>query len=170
LHAGTGRGNVRFAKYHALGNDYLVVEEAPQGPPLDPGLVRRLCDRHRGIGSDGILERLQSAAPGEHRLRIWNPDGSQAEKSGNGLRIFARYLWDRGVVGDEPLSVSTAGGRVVCAVHEQGRSVAVEMGRASFDSAEIPVRGPRREVLREPLVIGGRTLEFSAATVGNPIA
>ena len=160
--------NLRFAKYHALGNDYLVVEGAPAGRPLEPALVRRLCDRHRGVGSDGILERLDANQPNAHRMGIWNPDGSQAEKSGNGLRIFARYLWDRGVVGETPFAVSTAGGRVICVVREQGRSVTVEMGRVSFDSAEIPVRGPHREVLREPVLIGGQTLEFSAATIGNP--
>jgi diaminopimelate epimerase len=159
---------VRFAKYHALGNDYLVVEEALAGRSLEPGLVRRLCDRHRGVGSDGILEHLGADASDARRLRIWNPDGSQAEKSGNGLRIFARYLWDRREVGEAPFAVSTTGGRVICVVREQGRSVTVEMGRVSFDSAEIPVRGPHREVLREPVLIGGQALEFSAATIGNP--
>ena len=101
-------------------------------------------------------------------MRIFNPDGSEAEKSGNGLRIFARYLWDVGDVGDDPFPVETAGGRVTCHVLERGRSVRVEMGRASFDSREIPVAGPIREVLRERIVVAGRELEFSATTLGNP--
>ena len=156
---------MRFAKYHALGNDYVVVEE-PTDTRLDEELARRICDRHRGIGSDGILERLASGEG--HRVRIWNPDGSQAEKSGNGIRIFARYLWDRDFVGDEPFSVITASGPVRCTVEQQGESVSVEMGRVSFQSTDIPVPGPAREVLRESLVVAGQSLEFSAATIGNP--
>jgi diaminopimelate epimerase len=158
---------MRFAKYHALGNDYLVLEEA-DWPGLDPQIVRHLCDRHFGIGSDGVLLRVASRDGEAHRLRIFNPDGSEAEKSGNGLRIFARYLWDRGVVGDESFAVSTAGGDVGCRVHAGGGSVSVDMGRVSFDSASIPVTGPPREVLRESLTAGGRTIEFSAVTIGNP--
>ena len=158
---------MRFAKYHALGNDYLVLEEA-DWPDLDRSMVRRLCDRHFGIGSDGVLLRAPSDNGETHGLRIFNPDGSEAEKSGNGLRIFARYLWDRGVVGDDSFAVSTAGGDVRCRVHEGGHSVSVEMGRASFHSASIPVTGPAREVLRETLSAAGRTIEFSAVTVGNP--
>ena len=158
---------MRFAKYHALGNDYLVIEDAGDWP-LDEELVRRLCERHRGVGSDGILEALPQGDGGLHRVRIWNPDGSEAEKSGNGLRIFARYLWDHDRVDDRPFTLQTFSGPVRCTVEEDGRSVAVDMGRASFDSEEIPVPGPRREVLRESLTIAGQSIEFSAATVGNP--
>src|SRR5882724_5311104 len=158
---------MRFAKYHALGNDYLVIEESAE-TPLDPSVVRRICDRHRGIGSDGILERLAPGGAVAHRVRIWNPDGTEAEKSGNGLRIFARYLWDRDLVDDRPFSVSTAAGPVNCTVEAEGRSVTVEMGRVSFQSADIPVAGPPREVLRETLLVAGQSLEFSAATIGNP--
>ena len=158
---------MRFAKYHALGNDYLVIEEAAEAR-LDAELVRRICERHHGVGSDGILECQAPGNDGSHRVRIWNPDGSEAEKSGNGLRIFARYLWDGDRVGAEPFSVVTAAGPVRCTVEQGGRSVTVDMGRASFDSTEIPVTGPRREVLRETLVIAGQSIEFSAATIGNP--
>jgi diaminopimelate epimerase len=156
---------VEFARYHALGNDYVVVEAESAPTPLTPALVRRLCDRHRGLGSDGIL--LRESGP-VHRVRILNPDGSEAEKSGNGLRIFARYLFDRGRVGSEPFVVETAGGPVTCRVEAGGRSVGVDMGTVSFASDVIPVAGPPREVLREPAEIGGVALEFSAATVGNP--
>jgi diaminopimelate epimerase len=158
---------MRFVKYHALGNDYLAVEE-PTDRPLDEEVARRICERHTGVGSDGIVERLAPAPGGPHRVRIWNPDGSQAEKSGNGLRIFARYLWDGDVVGDEPFGVTTPGGEVRCVVREHGASVTVDMGRASFLSTDIPVPGPRREVLRESLVVAGQPIEFSAATIGNP--
>lgn len=154
-----------FAKYHALGNDYVVIEAAELTEPLSPARARRLCDRHRGIGSDGVLLREPGAA---ERVRILNPDGSEAEKSGNGLRIFARYLFDRGLVSGEPFDVETAGGRVSCRVEAGGRRVSVDMGPVRFDSTAIPVTGPPREVLREPIRVAGLDLEFSAATVGNP--
>jgi diaminopimelate epimerase len=156
---------VEFAKYHALGNDYLVVEGAALAEPLSPAQAQRLCDRHRGIGADGILLREPGAT---ERVRIVNPDGSEAEKSGNGLRIFARYLFDRGKVGGEPFEVETAGGLVTCRVMAGGRTVSVDMGPVRFDSTAIPVAGPPREVLREPIRVAGVDLEFSAATVGNP--
>lgn len=155
-----------FAKYHALGNDYLVIEAANYAS-LPPALIRRLCDRHYGIGSDGLLAR-QPDADGRFALHIYNPDGSETEKSGNGLRIFARYLWDRQLVKGELFQVATLGGVVTCRVREQGRSVTVEMGRVSFDSRDIPVAGSPREVLLEEMVVGGQALKYSAATIGNP--
>jgi diaminopimelate epimerase len=88
--------------------------------------------------------------------------------SGNGLRIFSRYLWEMGSVGEEEFAIRTAGGEVRARVSDQGRSVSVQMGRVSFDSAEIPVAGPPREVINEEIQAGGRTLTFCAATVGNP--
>jgi len=157
---------MRFWKYQALGNDYIVMDGREQAL-LAPDLVRRICDRHFGVGSDGIL-RHEGEQGGAIGLRIYNPDGSEAEKSGNGLRIFARYLFDRGLVGDAPFAVSTPGGRVSCRVLDGGLRVEVEMGRVSFSSRDIPVVGPEREVLEETLAIGGETVVFSAATVGNP--
>jgi diaminopimelate epimerase len=159
---------MRFHKYQALGNDYLVVEAVDSdGDRLGAETVRRICDRHFGLGSDGIL--LEAAAPdGGFGLRILNPDGSEAEKSGNGLRIFARYLWDESRVHDERFRVVTAGGVVHCQVRDSGKSVFVEMGPASFDSREIPVAGPAREVVAEEIDVAGERLRFTGVTVGNP--
>jgi diaminopimelate epimerase len=159
---------MQFTKYQALGNDYLIVERDDFGKEHSPSAIQRICDRHFGIGSDGILVREPSSAPNEFRLQILNPDGSEAEKSGNGLRIFARYLWDQQAVGDAPFRVVTPGGAVACKVLEQGQSVTVEMGQVSFDSRDIPVLGSQREVIRETLEIAGQVLEFTAATIGNP--
>ncbi len=145
-----------FVVYQALGNDYLVLEADRWAGWIEPASLVRLQDRHFGVGADGVLVRDGGGGSGCFRMRIFNPDGSEAEKSGNGLRIFARYLWDVGDVGDAPFPVETAGGRVTCHVLEGGRSVRVEMGRASF------------EVLRERLVVAGRELQFSATTLGNP--
>ena len=166
---------VEFRKYHALGNDYVVLAGEALGEPPDRALVRRICDRHRGIGADGILLDVSPARPGAGSgeaaaLRIFNPDGSEAEKSGNGLRIFARYLRDRGhVKGTEWFGMETPGGAVACSVSEDGRRVAAEMGRAVFDAAAVPVRGECGEVLNRRLTIAdGRDVEYSAVTVGNP--
>lgn len=158
---------IAFEKYHGLGNDYLVLDDR-EGRGIAPEVVRRICDRNRGVGSDGILLRLPDPEPGCAALGILNPDGSHAEKSGNGLRIFARHLYDRGEVGADPFRVRTPAGDVRCQVLDGGRAVRVEMGRVSFDSDEIPVAGPRREVLQEPIEVAGVALEFSAATIGNP--
>ena len=101
-------------------------------------------------------------------MRIFNPDGSEAEKSGNGLRIFSRYLWDQGLVEERPFTVDTPGGKVESIVERGGRSVTVQMGQVSFESTLIPVQGNPREVLKEAMVVDGETLVFCAATVGNP--
>ena len=159
---------VAFAKYHAVGNDYLVVDPRDLPAPLTADQVRLVCDRHFGIGSDGILLVPLPAERARFALRIFNPDGSEAEKSGNGLRIFARHLWERGLVAGEEFAIETLGGLVSAKVSDGGRSVRVEMGRVSFWSDEIPVAGPRREVINEEIVADGRTFTFCAASIGNP--
>ncbi|MCS6996046.1 MAG: diaminopimelate epimerase [Casimicrobiaceae bacterium] len=161
---------MQFHRYHALGNDYLVIDPADHPAPLTAAQIERLCHRHFGIGADGILwGPLPGRDGAPFALRIWNPDGSEAEKSGNGLRIFCRYLFDTGrVVLEAPFRVHTPGGVVDATVHAGGGEVTVVMGRVSFLSCDIPVTGPRREVLDEPLEVGGRTLRVSAATLGNP--
>jgi diaminopimelate epimerase len=168
----SGHDAIAFSKYHALGNDYLVIDgrenAGPRLPEITRSWARRVCDRHLGIGGDGILLAGSDPESGLFSVRIFNPDGSEAEKSGNGLRIFARYLWDRGEVELLSFPVRTQGGTVSCRVLDGGRAVSVEMGRISFDSREIPVAGERREVLRETLEIDGRELEYSAASIGNP--
>lgn len=157
---------MKFHKYQAIGNDYLVIEGTAE--PLTPSLVRRICDRHFGLGSDGILLGEQAPAGHGFALRIFNPDGSEAEKSGNGLRIFARYLWDNGLVGAEFFPVLTKGGLVRCQVRDNGKLVFVEMGRASFRSVDIPAAGPLRELVAERLDIGDETLQITGVSVGNP--
>jgi diaminopimelate epimerase len=157
-----------FVKYQALGNDYLVVEASALGAEPGSQWIRAFCDRHRGVGADGLLLAGDSTRPAGFALRIFNPDGSEAEKSGNGLRIFARYLFDCRQVNGAPFLVATAAGAVECQVDDAGRRVRVEMGRVSFWSSDVPVRGPRREVLREPIASEGEPLLYSAASVGNP--
>lgn len=157
---------LKFYKYQALGNAYLVLE-LEAAPALSGALVRRLCDRHYGIGSDGVLMG-QQAGPAPFSLRIFNPDGSEAEKSGNGIRIFARYLWDRGQVGAGPFEVTTKGGAVRCRIEGAGGAVTVDMGRASFSSTAIPVSGKSREVIDEEISVGAQVLRFTGVSMGNP--
>lgn len=160
----------RFVKSHGLGNDYLVLEEANLNFPLTPVAIRLLCHRNYGVGSDGILLLTESRGA-DFGLRIFNPDGSEAEKSGNGARIFARYLAEAGHAQTDTFTVETKGGVVRASLgREAGRitGITVDMGRASFLSGEIPVRGPSREVLREPLEVEGERLAVTCVSVGNP--
>ncbi len=161
-------GPVRFYKYQALGNDYLLVEARDLKKPLTREAIQLICDRHYGVGSDGLLVLQPDRPAGCFSLQIFNPDGSWVEKSGNGLRIFSRYLWDQGAVTEEPFQVETAAGRVTCRVFDSGRQVAVDIGPAIFKSSLIPVAGPTREVLRESLKIGDETVVVSAVSMGNP--
>jgi len=160
---------VRFFKYHALGNDYLVLNPADFPGWAEPAAeqIRVICHRNFGIGSDGILWGPLPAPGGAFGLRIFNPDGSEAEKSGNGLRIFSRFLHDAGRVAQSPFTIETPGGRVQSVIRPD-RLITVAMGKVSFASAVIPVAGPSREVLNEPIVIQGREFTFCAATIGNP--
>jgi len=159
---------MKYAKYHALGNDYVVIHPTKIQDKFSDDMIRLICHRNYGVGSDGILLGPLGSQACDFGLRIYNPDGSEAEKSGNGLRIFARSLWDEGFVGGEPFTVETLGGAVSCEVSADGKSVKVEMGEVSFDSTAIPVEGASREVLNEELEIDGHVLRFCAATVGNP--
>lgn len=166
---------MKFTKYQGLGNDYLVIEPQELSSRLSQSQIRRICDRHYGPGSDGILLGPLPSETAEFGLRIFNPDGSQAEKSGNGLRIFARHLWETGRVAtaSHVFRVETPGGIVSCQVYLPVRKdgsllVTIAMGRVSFNSQEIPMTGRARQVLNETMIIGGETLTFCAASLGNP--
>jgi diaminopimelate epimerase len=158
-----------FYKYHGLGNDYLVIDPAKCSVNLTTESIRLICDRNHGVGSDGILLGPLMADDGSISVRILNPDGSEAEKSGNGLRIFSRYLVEAGYVDSRGFEIDTKGGRV--SVHldsPDGSLMTVSMGTLTFDSERIPVAGPKREVLQEPLEVDGRAIEISAVSIGNP--
>jgi diaminopimelate epimerase len=161
---------MRFFKYHALGNDYLVMNPADYPGWKQPTTeqIRVICHRNFGAGSDGILWGPLPSAKAKFGLRIFNPDGSEAEKSGNGLRIFSRYLFDQKLADGNPFTIETPGGVVESRVMEGGQRISVEMGRVSFQSDRIPVAGPVREVLGEKFTILDREFTFNAAGIGNP--
>ncbi len=159
-----------FAKYHGLGNDYIVVDTRSFGTRLTPARIRAICERHTGVGSDGLLA-LTGSRRADFGVRIFNPDGSEAEKSGNGLRILARFLYEFGYTRRTQFSVETKGGLVSAELNtrrERGGLVRVDMGRATFWSDEIPVRGPRREVIDEALHVGSQILRATCVSLGNP--
>lgn len=162
---------IPFVKGHGLGNDYLVFAERDLRAPLDTRAVVAICDRNRGVGSDGIL-LMTASTRADFGLRIFNPDGSEAEKSGNGLRIFAKYLWDHGHVARETFSVETKGGIVECQLHVTAgavRLVTVEMGRATFRPIDIPLKADVPEAVALPLRLeDGTGLTATAVSVGNP--
>ncbi len=162
---------MKFYKYHALGNDYIVLNPA-DFPTWKPAptveQIRVVCHRNFGVGSDGILWGPLPSKQSEFGLRIFNPDGSEAEKSGNGLRIFSRFLWDQGLVKHPNFTVETPGGHVKTVIKDGGKLLTIEMGKVSFDSAKIPVVGAPREVINEQIQILDREFTFTAATIGNP--
>ncbi len=159
---------MRFEKYHALGNDYLVLPPAELDKELSEEAIRRVCHRNFGLGSDGILLGPLPSDQADFKLRIYNPDGSEAEKSGNGLRIFSLYLWHSGQVQDTPFTIETSGGLVRSQIIRGADKISVEMGRVSFRSEEIPVTGEPREVIGETLEANGETFTYHAASIGNP--
>lgn len=161
---------MKFEKYHALGNDYLVYDPPSGNHEFSSEEIIRICHRNFGLGSDGILVGPLQTDKAEFGLRILNPDGSEAEKSGNGLRIFARYLFDQKKVGSSPFTVDTLGGIVTCEVSDDASSISVEMGQVSFHSDVIPVsvEGEAREVLNEEINLNGKNYKYYAGTIGNP--
>jgi diaminopimelate epimerase len=143
---------MRFSKWHGLGNDYLLVERADLDVPLTPERVRRICDYHFGVGSDGILE-VVSANGAEAEVVIWNHDGSTAELSGNGTRIAARWLARRS--GEEAVRVRVGPREVAARLH--GREVELDVGAVEVGEPET-------------VDAGGEEVELTPVSVGNPHA
>jgi diaminopimelate epimerase len=160
-----------FFKGHGLGNDYLVMDPKEISVRLSPSSIRAICDRHRGVGSDGILALVPSKLA-DFGLRIYNPDGSEAEKSGNGLRIFARYLHATGKTKRKRFTVETKGGLVHIEMHldrhGDAADVTVEMGKATFRPQALPCSLQVGELIDQPIAVAGRRLRFTGVSVGNP--
>ncbi len=147
---------MRFAKWQGLGNHYLIVERDAWPLPLDPGRAALLCDPHFGVGGDGVLELSDEG--GRPRMTVWNPDGSQAESCGNGIRMVARHLAAAGRLPDDG-RILTGAGPVAVRLLDDGQ-VEVRMGRARFPDGEG----------REPLRVNGAPVEIAVVSMGNPHA
>jgi len=164
--------NNSFVKTHAIGNEYLVFNEEKLNVKLTQQAIQRICNVNFGIGSDGLLLKVPSNNA-DFGLRIFNPDGSEAEKSGNGLRIFCKYIYDYGFTYNKEFSVETKGGIVRAKIIEvstngKAKLISVDMGKANFYSQEIPTRFTKAEVIGEKLSIRDKVYEINCVSMGNP--
>lgn len=160
--------SVNFYKYHALGNDYIVIDPQKDKIELFPEKIKLICHRNFGMGSDGILYGPIFKEEEVH-LKIFNPDGSEAEKSGNGIRIFSRYLIDQQYKTQNSFSLYTLGGKVeVEILDSKAHLIKVDMGAVTFKSDLIPVRGEPRELIDEPLKLGDDRFKVICLAIGNP--
>lgn len=160
-----------FIKSHGLGNDYIVFDSSKISFAINEKSIKGICDVHYGIGSDGILLLTQSQKA-DFGLRIFNPDGSEAEKSGNGLRIFSKFLFDYGYTVNKKFTIETSGGIVKATIDEEqnGKAslVSIEMGKPTFISNEIPVNCNQQECIDFPLEIENKKYLINCVSVGNP--
>ncbi|HZS14896.1 MAG TPA: diaminopimelate epimerase [Candidatus Dormibacteraeota bacterium] len=156
---------MRFEKMHGLGNDFIVVDDRERQPVDWPALARRACQRHLGVGADGIL-LIQVSDVADLRMRLFNADGSEAEMCGNGIRCVAEYVAVHGISGDRVVWETGAGEVVTERLGED--LVTVDMGAPRFAPAEIPFDSDAAEVLDHPLSAGGTTLRVSLVSMGNP--
>ena len=159
---------IHFKKYHGLGNDYLVIDPNIYDVALEPETIRLICDRHFGIGADGILYGPIKSG-NNFSVRIFNPDGSEAEKSGNGVRIFAKYLFENGYVKKKNFNIKTLSGIVGVLIKDgTANLIKIDMGTISFLNTEIPVNGKERDVVNEELEINSIKYKVTCLSIGNP--
>jgi len=159
-----------FTKMHGLGNDYLFIDGATQAVDDPAELSRRMTHRHLGVGADGIILVLPSDTAA-FAMRIFNADGSEAETCGNGVRCFAKYVFERGMTAKTDFVIDTLAGpnRVVLELKNGAvTSVRSNMGEPRFDRREIPMVGPPGRVIEEPLDVDGETYLITCANIGNP--
>lgn len=166
---------IPFTKMHGCGNDYVYIDCLERELADPAGLARRLSDRHFGIGSDGIILILPSEKA-DYRMRMFNADGSEAEMCGNGIRCFAKWLYDRGLLKGDEARVETAAGIRTLRVYAEGgkaRRVRVNMGIPRLSRSDIPMLGEEGQAVNEQLTIdvpgqGDLALRFTAVSMGNP--
>lgn len=161
----------QFFKGHGLGNDYIALDPKELDVKLTPKVIRAICDRNWGVGSDGILA-LSPSKRADFGLRIFNPDGSEAEKSGNGLRIFGCFLYATGKTRKRSFHIETKGGIVSIELESTGHgsvsSAMVEMGKASFKPLTLPCSLRVPELIQQPVKVADQSLRFTGVSVGNP--
>ncbi|NRT35862.1 diaminopimelate epimerase [Clostridium beijerinckii] len=160
-----------FVKTHGLGNEYIVLDKEKISFKLTQKAIQRICNVNFGLGSDGILLKVKSNKA-DFGLRIFNPDGSEAEKSGNGLRIFCKYIYDYSLTKNEEFSVETKGGivnaKIIETSNKKAKLISVDMGKAVFNSKEIPTNFKTKEVIGEKLQVDDREYEINCVSMGNP--
>ncbi|MCB0209004.1 MAG: diaminopimelate epimerase [Anaerolineae bacterium] len=145
----------------------IVIDPAKFALPLTSQSIRHICERNFGLGADGICYGPLNQTT--LKMRFFNPDGSESLKSGNGLRIFARYVWDYGYVTQRDFSIQITDETIAVEIHDDGgHTITTSMGQVSFLSPNIPVKGPTREVIEENTTIKGIHHIITAVTIGNP--
>lgn len=163
---------ITFTKMHGLGNDYHFID-AQRHTIDDPAeLSRRMSDRHLGAGADGIILVLPGRE-GDFAMRIFNADGSEAETCGNGIRCFAKYVYERGMTDKTEFAIDTLAGPNRVTLETEGNtviSVRSNMGRPRFERHEIPMVGPAGRVIEEGLALEDGPVNVTCANIGNPHA
>ena len=162
---------MRFAKYHGTGNDFVMLEDLENRLTLTSALVSSLCDRHMGVGADGVI-RIAPSAEADFFMDYWNADGNVAEMCGNGIRCLAKYVYDRGHTSKTELKVDTRAGIKDLDITVSDRavlSVRVDMGPPRLTREEIPMAGPPEETfVDEPMTAGEARYRATAVSMGNP--
>lgn len=159
---------ITLKKYQGLGNDYMVLDPNKNQTELAGKKIELLCKRGFGIGADGILYG-PIFKEGKPFVRIFNPDGGETQISGNGVRIFAKYLLDQGYIQEKKFVIGTESGELLVeCLNERATQFKVYMGKPSFASAAIPVGGEEREVINEPFLFHDQLYNATCTSVGNP--
>lgn len=161
---------MEFYKYHSLGNDYVLIDGREGRPALSPEDIRMLCHRHMGIGADGIIV-IEPSGRAVCRMINYNPDGSEADVSGNGLRCLAKHLYETGSHTSTGMNIETRSGvksLTLRTVLDGVGQVEVDMGKPDFRRSSIPMGGEGEEAVEVPLEVDGKTLRATCLSVGNP--
>lgn len=160
-----------FVKSHGLGNEYIVLDDSNISFELNTKNIQQICNVHFGIGSDGILLKVDSSLA-DFGVQIFNPDGSEAEKSGNGLRIFCKYIYDYNFTDKREFTVETKGGIVRAHIDDiknnRAALITVDMGQAVFESESIPTNFVSQEALGQTIDVNGTEFTVNCVSVGNP--
>ncbi|MBI3098065.1 MAG: diaminopimelate epimerase [Planctomycetes bacterium] len=163
---------MRFTKMHGIGNDYVLIDGLRERVRADrPAVVRALCDRRFGVGSDGLLWALPSKKA-DFRMRMFNPDGGEAQMCGNGIRCLGKYLFDHGHTRKREIAVETRAGTKLLRMEVSGSRrvsrVTVDMGAPDLDRRALPMKGLPGRVVNEPLRVAGKTFRVTCVSMGNP--
>lgn len=160
-----------FVKMHGLGNDFVFIEDKTGQDKDYTALARAMCNRHTGIGADGLIVIVDSRVA-DVRMRIINSDGSEAEMCGNGIRCFAKYVYDNGIIEKKRFTVETPAGimepEITVGADNKVELITINMGRPSFNRSEIPMEGADGRVLNEDLCVNGANWKITSLLMGVP--
>ena len=160
-----------FVKMHGLGNDFVFIEDKSGQDKDYTALARAMCNRHTGIGADGLIVIVDSRVA-DVRMRIINSDGSEAEMCGNGIRCFAKYVYDSGIIEKKRFTVETPAGimepEITVGADNKAKLITINMGRPSFNRSEIPMEGADGRVLNEDLCVDGENWKITSLLMGVP--